>query len=66
MSTQITLQLFKDALPIPATIFPATFPNATVAIEMKVGTTTLHSDLPATTIWGYNGTYPGPIIEVNQ
>jgi len=66
MPTQTTLQLFKDALPIPATIFPATMPNATVAIEMKVGTTTLHSDLPPTTIWGYNGTYPGPIIEVNQ
>lgn len=66
MPTQVTLQLFKDPLPIPNKLFPALMPNKTVEITMQVGTTSLHSDLPATTIWGYNGTYPGPIIEVNQ
>jgi spore coat protein A len=25
----------------------------------------LHRDLSPTTVWGYNGTFPGPIIEVN-
>lgn len=66
MPTQENLVLFKDALPIPATIFPAALPNATAVVELKVASTSLHSDLPPTTIWGYNGTFPGPIIEVNQ
>ena len=26
----------------------------------------LHSELPATTVWGYNGLYPGPTFEVNR
>lgn len=66
MPTQANLVLFKDALPIPSTIFPAALPNATAVVELKVATTSLHSDLPPTTIWGYNGTFPGPIIEVNR
>jgi spore coat protein A len=26
----------------------------------------LHNQLPATTLWGYNGTYPGPTFDVNR
>lgn len=26
----------------------------------------LHRDLPATTLWGYNGQFPGPMIEANR
>lgn len=26
----------------------------------------LHSELPATTVWGYNGLYPGPTFEVDR
>jgi hypothetical protein len=28
--------------------------------EVKVK---LHRDLPETTVWGYNGMFPGPVIE---
>lgn len=66
MPKQTTLKLFKDPLPIPTTVFPAALPNSTAVIEMKPSTTTLHSDLPPTNIWGYDGTFPGPTIEVNR
>ncbi|MFT4944993.1 MAG: spore coat protein A [Halovenus sp.] len=35
-------------------------------IEMRETEQKLHRDLPATTVWGYNGQYPGPTIEAQQ
>lgn len=66
MPTQTTLTLFKDPLPIPAKISLTASINPSIAITMSVGSTTLDSELPATTIWGYNGTYPGPLLELNH
>ena len=66
MPTQSTLAIFKDPLPIPPTIFPPATPDPTIFIKMKLGSASLHSDLPPTPIWGYGGRYPGVTIEVNQ
>src|SRR3954469_21956410 len=54
---------FVDALRIPPVLKPKTVKKVdTYAIEMKAGSVKCHRDLPPTTVWGYNGTYPGPTI----
>ncbi|PGF14491.1 Bilirubin oxidase [Natrinema sp. CBA1119] len=35
-------------------------------IEMSEVEQNLHNDLPPTTVWGYDGQYPGPTIEAQQ
>jgi spore coat protein A len=35
-------------------------------MEMREVEQQIHSDLPPTTVWGYNGQYPGPTIEARQ
>lgn len=35
-------------------------------VEISQFTQTLHSQLPPTTVWGYNGTYPGPTFNVDS
>lgn len=60
------LTKFVDALPIPAVAQPTT---GTIGGEASyVGVISefqqqLHRDLPPTTVWGINGTYPGPTFE---
>jgi spore coat protein A len=60
-----TLLAYVDPLPIPPRLaIPANGAPATVrmsAFKQKV-----HRDLPPTTLWGYNGTWPGPTIEVRS
>jgi spore coat protein A len=57
---------YVDPLPIP----PVAQPVAGVAggeadyeIAMTEFPQQLHRDLPATTVWGYDGSFPGPTIE---
>jgi FtsP/CotA-like multicopper oxidase with cupredoxin domain len=67
----IVLTPFVDPLPRPAIAQPisgtmggtATYRLAITEFKQK-----LHRDLPATTVWGFDGGYPGPTIEagVNQ
>jgi len=59
------LQPFKDPLPIVKRIAPynhrkgeALYRMSMVQFKKK-----MHSDLPPTTLWGFDGQYPGPIIE---
>ncbi len=49
---------FLDPLPIP----PVKTPDSGTAYSLSVQATThsYHHDLPATTVWGYDGIYPGP------
>jgi spore coat protein A len=58
-----TLAHYVDPLPIPGVLHPAPGIN-------RVGMTQfhqkLHRDMPPTKLWGYNGTYPGPTIEVRR
>lgn len=55
---------FVDPLPIPTVIKPSTklIPN----LFMTQFTQKLHRDLAPTTVWGYNGSFPGPTIEVTS
>ena len=61
-----SLPKFVDALPIPTPIqFQGAGPfDVTIAINQFQAK--IHRDLPATTEWGYNGTSPGPTIEVER
>lgn len=57
------LQKFKDPLPIPSVMQP-TVPGGThYEVELRQVKQKLHSDLPETTVWGYQGVYPGPTFE---
>ncbi len=57
---------FQDELQIPEVIDFTKQGKTEETIKIKNGKTTLHKNLPETDIWGYNGTYPGPSIEVEQ
>lgn len=62
------LTKFKDPLPIPPVLKPfRREQNYTYyEIKMQQAKQVLHSDLPPTTIWGFQGIYPGPTIEVES
>src|SRR5215510_2639076 len=51
---------FVDALPIPPVLRPN--PGTTI-VRMTQFQMKHHRDLPPTTVWGYNGSVPGPTIE---
>lgn len=61
------LEKYVDALPIIPTLnVDDTVEGADYyRITMSEFEEKLHRDLPATTVWGFNGHYPGPIIDVN-
>ncbi len=58
------LPKYVDALPIPAVVRP-TSKTATV-LTMTQFQTRMHTALPLTTVWGYNGRYPGVTIEAQS
>jgi spore coat protein A len=58
-----SLARFVDPLPIPPVITPG---FGTVDIHMTQFKQKLHRDLPSTTLWGYNGIYPGPTFETRS
>lgn len=61
-----TLERFVDALPIPPvlrSIGTDADGEKLYQVVMSPFRQVLHRDLPATLLWGYNGTYPGPTIE---
>ncbi|MBL8204140.1 MAG: multicopper oxidase domain-containing protein [Blastocatellia bacterium] len=53
-----TLRKYVDPLPRPAKL-TGTFHNIAITEFQQQ----LHAQLPPTTVWGYNGSYPGPTIE---
>lgn len=65
-----TIPKFVDPLPIPAIAEPGicyTYSGKTKLLYhmvMREARHRFHRYFPLTTIWGYNGTYPGPTIEV--
>jgi spore coat protein A len=65
---QVALTPFVDALPIPNVIRPSgTFDGDPLfQVAMLVLRQKLHRDLPPTTLWGYNGQYPGPAFEARR
>ena len=56
------LARYVDALPIPNVIHPVA--GQIVNISMSAFRQRLHRDLPATPLWGYQGSYPGPTFDV--
>jgi spore coat protein A len=67
-----TIPKFVDALPIPDRAKPVNDYCSTkeeelyYEIDMKAAEHKFHKCFPYTTIWGYNGTYPGPTIETRK
>jgi len=70
-----SLARFVDALPVPSVAraesqrtHPA-YPGRKLPchrIEMRECKISLHRDIPATRMWGYNGQFPGPTIEAHR
>ncbi|MEK3889518.1 multicopper oxidase family protein [Bacillus sp. FSL K6-3431] len=61
-----TIPKFVDELPIPTNAKPKSYKKNKpyYEIEMKQAKHQFHKSFPLTTIWGYDGLYPGPMIEV--
>ncbi|GAA3079676.1 multicopper oxidase domain-containing protein [Pseudonocardia yunnanensis] len=55
---------FLDPLRIPPTLKPSA--GATTEIRLVAAKVRLHSQLPPTPMWTYEGHYPGPTIEVRR
>lgn len=64
----MTLSKFVDKLPIIETIKPKGKINGVPYYQIRIQQfqQKLHRDLPKTTVWGFEGNYPGPTIEVNR
>jgi spore coat protein A len=63
---QVCLEPYVDWLPTPPVAKPfrgRAGGEAFYEMAMKEFRQKLHRDLPPTTLWGYNGQYPGPTIE---
>jgi len=58
------LTKFSDALPLPTAAAPVG-PSA-YHITMSQFRQRLHSEMPPTTVWGYDQSYPGPTIEARS
>src|SRR5690348_2188375 len=61
---RIDLASFVDPLPIPPVVRPAV--GETIHIRMAATQQKIHRDLPVTNLWSYNGSWPGPTIEVRR
>nr|AXL05602.1 copper oxidase [uncultured bacterium]AXL05618.1 copper oxidase [uncultured bacterium] len=59
------LTKFRDPLQIPPTLRPRRHRDE-LTVTMTTTRLTLHSQLPATTLWTYEGRFPGPTIEVRS
>ena len=58
------LTKFIDQLPIPAVIRPGARTPASIILTQFQ--TRMHSALPLTSVWGYNGSSPGVTIEAQS
>ncbi len=59
----VSLTRYVDPLPIPSVIRNA---GQTLKVQMREFRQKVHRDLPPTSMWGYNGTWPGPTLEVKK
>ncbi|MGH8904550.1 MAG: multicopper oxidase family protein [Egibacteraceae bacterium] len=63
----LSLTKFLDPAPVPPVItVPAHQELWELQITMRTERATLHSQLPPTTVWTYNGSFPGPTIRVRR
>jgi len=63
-----SLRKFEDELPLPTPLSPSGTLKGVPLYDVKMTQfkQKLHRNLPPTTLWGYNGTYPGPTFEVRR
>jgi spore coat protein A len=64
----VVLTPFVDPLPVPAAAQPISgSPGGVATYSMRIQEfqQKLHRDLPPTTVWGFNGGYPGATIEAS-
>jgi FtsP/CotA-like multicopper oxidase with cupredoxin domain len=59
------LDPFLDRLPVPSRLL-ASEHDGRLTISIRAGAHCYHRDLPASRIWGYEGTVPGPTIEAER
>jgi spore coat protein A len=66
--TNTTLSKFVEELPIPPVLKPRRKDqfHTYYEVNMTEFKQSLHSELNDTTVWGYEGSYPGPTIEVES
>lgn len=62
------VERFIDALPIPARIQPDRSKGGALhyTVRMKECEKRLHSQIPPTRLWGFEGQYPGPTFDVRR
>jgi len=60
------LTKYVDALPIPGVLSPTTQGGSHYQVEISEFSQQLHQQLAPTTVWGYNGLYPGPTFEARK
>src|SRR5258708_2236964 len=67
MKREVTRQLVPcvDSLPLPRRLI-AEEHHGRLGVRMLRGRHGFHRDLPASTIWGYDGMVPGPTIEAER
>jgi FtsP/CotA-like multicopper oxidase with cupredoxin domain len=56
---------FVDELAVPRRLV-APEREGRLTVRMRTGTHRFHRDLPESTIWGYEGTMPGPTVEAER
>jgi FtsP/CotA-like multicopper oxidase with cupredoxin domain len=59
------LASFVDTLPVPQRLV-ATEHDGRLTVRMRAAVHRFHRDLPDSSIWGYDGTVPGPTIEAER
>jgi len=64
----VSLERYIDPLPLPKRLIPQSVgvKSSECRIRMMEFSQQLHSQLPPTRLWGYEGQYPGPTIEAMQ
>jgi spore coat protein A, manganese oxidase len=62
----VRLTPYVDSLPLPPVIRATGKPGEIIEMEMGQFQQKVHRDLPPTTVWGYNGSWPGPTIEAQS
>jgi spore coat protein A len=60
----VKLASYVNELTVPAVVRPRK--EAAITIRMRAFHHRAHRDLPATPMWGYEGMWPGPTIEVQR
>ena len=56
---------FVDPLPVPSRLIAAEH-DGRLTVRIRAGEHRFHRDLPASRIWGFEGTVPGPTIEAER